>query len=112
MTSERAMILASASPVSPAAPARSLVAALLPSGSHSTRCPAPARHFPTAAPISPGCSSPIVVSPMPSISPGAELIRTQGLLVAQRREPVPADHPDPVTARRGNRADEDLARGI
>ena len=55
------MIPASATPVSPAASARSLVAAPRPSGSHSTWCPAPARHFPTAAPISPGCSSPIVV---------------------------------------------------
>src|SRR6185369_11636448 len=44
---------------------------LRPSGTHSTRCPAPARHFPTAAPISPGCSSPIVVSVMPLFSPGA-----------------------------------------
>src|SRR5689334_24941902 len=71
MTSERAMIPASASPVSPAASARSLVAVLLPAGSHSTRCPASARHFPIAAPISPGCSSPIVVSVMPLFSPGA-----------------------------------------
>ena len=65
MRSERPAISASPHPVSPAAAARSLVAALRPSGTHSTRCPAPARHCPTAAPISPGCRSPIVTSPMP-----------------------------------------------
>ena len=64
MTSERAAISAHPHPSSPASAARSLVAALRPSGTHSTRCPAPARHFPIAAPISPGCSSPIVTSPM------------------------------------------------
>ena len=62
MTSERVTISPNVTPVSPAASARSLVAALRPSGTHSTRCPAPARHFPIAAPISPGCSSPIVIS--------------------------------------------------
>src|SRR6266702_3559317 len=64
LRSERPVISASPHPVSPAAAARSLVAALRPAGAHSTWYPAPARHCPTAAPISPGCRSPIVTSPM------------------------------------------------
>jgi len=45
---------ARSTPVSPAASARAALAGLRPSGTHSTRCPAAARHCPTAAPISPG----------------------------------------------------------
>src|SRR5215813_3344157 len=44
---------------SPAALARSAVAALRPSDAHKTVYPRLVRQRPTAAPISPGCSSPI-----------------------------------------------------
>ena len=44
---------------SPAALARSAVAALRPSDAHKTVYPRLARHRPTAAPISPGCNRPI-----------------------------------------------------
>ena len=47
-------------PASSAASARPVVARLRPAGSHSTVCPAVTRQPPTAAPISPGCSSPTV----------------------------------------------------
>src|SRR5690348_10421986 len=87
MTSERAAISAHPHPSSPASAARSLVAALRPSGAHSTRCPAPARHCPTAAPISPGCSSPIVRSPMLPISPAAGVGCDRGYPPGQRRSP-------------------------
>src|SRR5580692_1788409 len=99
-------------PVSPAAAARAAVAGLRPSGTHSTRCPAPARHCPTAAPISPGCSSPIVVSSMLLISPGARLVRSRVALRRQRRERIPADHADPAVTGCRNHADEQAARGV
>src|SRR5580700_1613163 len=73
--------------LSPAAVARAALAALRPSGTHSTRCPAATRHCPTAAPISPGCSSPIVASPIDPLSPGVVEERAR-----QRGELVPADH--------------------
>src|SRR5581483_11986805 len=110
MIDERLAISVSATPVSPAASARSLVATPRPSGTHSTRCPAPARHLPTAAPISPGCSSPIVVSVMPLFSPGAGPGAEAGVhddarhrRQVQRGELVPVDDPDPAV---GNDHDE------
>src|SRR5262249_52882993 len=47
---------------SPAASARATVAALRPADAHSTVSPRLLRQPPTAAPISPGCSTPITFS--------------------------------------------------
>jgi len=46
----------------PAALARPAVSGPRPCDAHSTTCPASVRHRPTAAPISPGCSSPITLA--------------------------------------------------
>src|SRR6202034_351825 len=48
--------------VRPASLALTAVSGPRASEAHSTRWPAPVRHRPTAAPISPGCSSPITVA--------------------------------------------------
>ena len=56
--------------VSPAAAARSRVAGPRPAGTHSTWYPRPVRQAATAAPISPGCSSPIGVSLIRPVSRG------------------------------------------
>src|ERR1022692_4058198 len=49
---------------SPAAPALAAVTGPRPVDAQNTGCPVATRHAPTAAPISPGCSSPICASPM------------------------------------------------
>src|SRR5215472_15980276 len=71
-------------PASSAASARPVVARLRPAGSHSTVCPAETRQPPTAAPISPGCSSPTVAMPVPHLLVGA----SQPVLPVGRNQPV------------------------
>ena len=85
-----------AAAVSPAASARAALAGLRPAASQSTSCPAAVRHCPTAAPISPGCSSPIVVSLMSPLSPGAVGV------VLQRPVPGRRRHDDPCLPRTPN----------
>ena len=100
MTSERAAISAIPDAISPAASARSRVAGLRPSAAHSTRCPAPARHFPTAAPISPGWNNPTVTSLMPLLSPVQRVLLTSGMLAGSGVNVLPL-----ITPTRGSAAE-------
>src|SRR5215831_14072815 len=61
----------------PAAAARSAVAGLRPADAHSTVSPRLVRHAPTAAPISPGCSTPITV--WSTVASGTSLAYVPGL---------------------------------
>src|SRR5580704_6160547 len=98
-----------AAAVSPATAARAWVAGPRPAGTHSTWYPRPVRQAATAAPISPGCSSPISVSLTRPVSRGAGPGRgpgpalrplpgrkdaqlAQAGLAGQRRVPVTVQH--------------------
>src|SRR5580692_3735471 len=87
--------------VRPASPARAAVAWLRPAAAHSTSCPAPARHRPTAVPISPGYNSPTVVLLIPpSHQVPAALAVTYADAAASLRLRAGAPHPpDPVESR-------------
>src|ERR1700722_11489745 len=60
ITEDRSITRSNVTPVSSAASARPVDARDRPAGSQSTSCPTETRQPPTAAPLSPGCSSPTV----------------------------------------------------
>src|SRR5215471_4405787 len=70
ITGQRATMAGRSAPDSSAASARPVLARLRPVGSHSTVCPAETRQPPTAAPISPGCSSPTLAMRVPLLPVG------------------------------------------
>src|SRR5580693_345087 len=109
-----------AAAVSPAAAARAWVAGPRPAGTHSTWYPRPVRQAATAAPISPGCSSPISVSlirpvsrgAVPGRGPGPALRPLPGRIEAQPVEAVPAgQRPEPVTVQHAEHYGERLRAG-